>query len=860
MATFSVTAAANWTDAAFATRAGVDTYNFSVGAVLTINSDTRYGPNCATTTGVVGPINWTTAGPSTLLIDGKSVRLIPFSAGSGTVPAAGSTISQGAVSAELLGVWSAINTAPTAAGAAMPSSGFLKVRNKAGGNFSAGALTGITATAKRSDIPGWIEVAMTTTVNYTVAYAGFLTVDGMSLNPFDADGNEIVVSGVRGQQIQLPASIGNTFRSFVEIEKTPGAGDWTIWPNAWPIQNASFATDERAKQVWIDGNGLLTIGHDGANAVGWMPPTGARIRFPNVLVVHSNTTVGLGSNTDAVTAGGTFAGGTFDLRNVQFNAYINHSNNPAISMDGVGVIRRGRVVSPLFPASIKRVCMVPCATTDHADQNKLAFILAPENGVVEDVVGCRATNDTSFTSALQVYLAGTNGIARRIRGQAFSNSVVSATSSSNGLSLILRNGSVAEDVEVVGGSAIECVDSVLRRLRFASMAYGTVTATPTKTFMGPNTTAWGASDISDVRWMIDTPNTCHPNATAQMLIGPNSRGLIVRDIGSRAAPLPRGTISPMGVIAAGASSQFSEGFKLSNVWLSDTGAAISEYNITSAIKNYIVEGGQTLAVAVRGSANGGVVRGVRTNNVVLTQSGGVVGVHWGDVFLSDTTGALCVLLNGTTADTVEQAVIVSGSPVLGNGALVMPNIGDSVEFTMAYFAQGHTALSGVTISGTASQYSFEFAADTGSGFGALQSASPANLAAVVIDPAKGVRVKLRVTKLVANNVSVNNLRVDTVSTLAAQDAIYYPLRTVTLTVNGLVTGSRVKITRQDTGALLLNAAESSGQVTLTTDYTGMVVIEARKASATPYYQPWTAVASLSNGNTTVTALQIRDDQ
>ena len=47
------------------------------------------------------------------------------------------------MSAELLGVWSAINTTPTTAGSAMPASGFIKVRNVTGGSFAAGALSGI---------------------------------------------------------------------------------------------------------------------------------------------------------------------------------------------------------------------------------------------------------------------------------------------------------------------------------------------------------------------------------------------------------------------------------------------------------------------------------------------------------------------------------------------------------------------------------------------------------------------------------------------------------------------------------------------------------------------------------------------
>ncbi len=160
MAAFTVNANANWTDAAFVTRAGNDTYTLGANVTLTIDSDTRYGPNCSATTGNVSTPTFSAAGASGIYSDGSKVRLIPFNAGSGNVPAVGATISQGAVSAELLGVWAGLSGAPTAAGAAMPASGFIKVRNKAGGDFAAGALTGIGATSKRADIVGWIEVAV----------------------------------------------------------------------------------------------------------------------------------------------------------------------------------------------------------------------------------------------------------------------------------------------------------------------------------------------------------------------------------------------------------------------------------------------------------------------------------------------------------------------------------------------------------------------------------------------------------------------------------------------------------------------------------------------------------------------------
>ncbi len=83
---------------------------------------------------------------------------------------------------------------------------------------------------------------------------------------------------------------------------------------------------------------------------------------------------------------------------------------------------------------------------------------------------------------------------------------------------------------------------------------------------------------------------------------------------------------------------------------------------------------------------------------------------------------------------------------------------------------------------------------------------------------------------------------------------------VMVTVSGLVSGSRVRISKVSDGTVLYNDAESGGTCQLSTNYFGAVTIEARKASGSPYYQPWTYVGTVVAGvGLSVTALQVRDD-
>ena len=78
-------------------------------------------------------------------------RWIPFDNGFGEVPAVGTAITQGGVSAELLGVYAQRFDPIVRAAQPMPTSGYVMVGPVTGGSFSAGALTGIPATATGPD-------------------------------------------------------------------------------------------------------------------------------------------------------------------------------------------------------------------------------------------------------------------------------------------------------------------------------------------------------------------------------------------------------------------------------------------------------------------------------------------------------------------------------------------------------------------------------------------------------------------------------------------------------------------------------------------------------------------------------------
>jgi hypothetical protein len=114
---------------------------------------------------------------------------------------------------------------------------------------------------------------------------------------------------------------------------------------------------------------------------------------------------------------------------------------------------------------------------------------------------------------------------------------------------------------------------------------------------------------------------------------------------------------------------------------------------------------------------------------------------------------------------------------------------------------------------------------------------------------KGVRV-----------VDSNGAEVPGFARMQADDGTYYsPAASYTLTVNNIVSGSRLLLRRTDTQAVIYNNIPGT---TFTHTYTHTsdipVEIVVRKATTSPYYQEWSTTTTLSNSNNTQTANQLSD--
>ena len=320
-------------------KTGNDVYNIS-GPTLVIDSHSRYGVNQATNY-PIGAITLSSTLGGKVEINSTKVRLIQYTGGSGNVPALDTDIYQGGATGKLLGVYSALNVAPTDAGAGMPATGFILIRQWNSSPYASGALSGITATSSGADRPGWLEIVGVD--------AGAITV--YRLNEFKALGDNfdflgVTTDGTRTTQYQIPtngSSIwvpgvevslsapvsatytwsggivtismpGHTFEAgdHVEINFTsgslsvkgdyevysvstesfnfdlPGSGtggnctvtEYEFYPSAGTqtALDTKIATDSiRGRWCWITTTGLVSFGYDGTNTSGGYCPPSGRL-------------------------------------------------------------------------------------------------------------------------------------------------------------------------------------------------------------------------------------------------------------------------------------------------------------------------------------------------------------------------------------------------------------------------------------------------------------------------------------------------------------------------------------------------------------------------------------------------------
>lgn len=774
--------------------ATLDTYTISNGTTLLIDTDTYQCANHSAAFGSVDTVSFSGTGGK-LRIDGTNVRVIAYTGGTGNVPAVGTAITQGGVSATLLGVWSGWQAEPTAAGAAMPATGFIKVKNKTGGNFAAGALGDIGATAGGADVVGWIEVRGADTATITVPRIGTFEVVG--------DWFELgTTNGARNQIIPCPTTATNT-ATFpgVQIETAPGSGVYEWFPCAGQISGTGIRTaGVESKHVWAITTGIR-IGFDGTNNVGFLPPSGCRVRIPNVILTCCTRTVSgsgprvlpnstLATRQEWVTTGA----GTITITRA-----VSNWNNTWAQPYNVTLLDSAFADTINISEQATALSINNCAVSPTAAQINTALSLTScfAGGTVANSKFVRVSLATSGS-----YIAATNYVTGVTFSANYLCSLTNRANATTGAWTATQAVDCNFNTQTLCGGRllmVGCVRPTVTALAYIDGWTGT-TGTGNPMSAVDATTATTGLTVDGVT----LPTTNNHPYTALVSFAASYDG-VVKNIGSRSSALNLGSANQTGVIINSGGNNAN--IKVKRVYTANTRTGLHTFvNSDDRILLESVYGdfADTTALAALNAASKGCgVTSATTGQV------SVYGTHWIDEFTSNTVGRIVALMNEPTALSGSQAQITSGTPSYNSsGQIALTVVGQQITMEMPYFALGHTAAANLapTLTGTnTGNVTVEFQYDKGAGYnGTWLLANQTNWNSVgAITPSVGIKVKLRVTCATANAGNLlTQVRFDTVSTLAAQTDNLYPISVNTVTFTGLPAGTDAVVRNAGTETVL----------------------------------------------------------
>lgn len=792
------------------TNATLDTYTISNNTTFVIRTDSYACSNHSTAFGSLDNVSYSGLGGK-LKFDPTYTRQISYTGGSGTVPAYGTTISQGGVSGVFLGVWADWQSQVTVPGSAMPASGYMKLGGITGGSFAAGALTGITATCSGADSQSWIEVLAPDTAVINLSQVLEIRTDATTW--FDLG----TTNGSAGQIIPCPTTGSNagTFPA-VWIETSAGSGVYDRYASVGSkAASAVNRTTSDLKWFWSTTSGIR-LGHDGTNAAGYTPPTGCNVRIPAVILNCCTRTAGGSGNRVVPSATlttrqelSTIAGGVINLRGVCVSWYCNFDTCAEVNLTDVAAADKIIIRNTVAPYAVSNLVI---ASTQAQVQNPALLVNYNLNGGTmtdsaiwrynnngsggDSAVNCNGNKNITFTNCEAGFF--TERALSTIHGFSFTSS---------GLDNKLIN------CTVIGGMA-NFQNQTRPECDNLTFYNGAITTTTTS-----------ANSISAVQFIdcespimdgITIPNGNYGPWNNLLLFARCLNGKF-RNFGTYASPIAL-TITRH----IFGSSNGSSGCKFQRMYA--TGTVTKTYEIFNTDTDLTIE-------HVHGDDADATTTSAQTVKTKSCRFAGSTsgqsvanGSHWLTRFESDTVGKLEIQGNKPTAATASEHYTTAGAPIYdGNGRVYLTALNDAVVWELPYFALGYTAFTNSTPSvvganvassgnGVWGNHLLEFQIDTGSGWnGSWLTLTGANLSGQTISPSSGFKIKVRATCTTGSTSNqITNIRIAMDTTSSAQSTNLYPLDIHTLSINGLVSGTDIIIYEAGTFNILKQVDNNSG--------------------------------------------------
>lgn len=817
MAAFALTADTNID--ALTGKAGGDTYTTD-GFILTIDQDSRVGTNQSTSASL-GSITVNATKGGKCIIDGTAVWMIPYTGGSGNVPAWNTAITQAGQSGsgKLIGVHSALTAASTATGSAMPASGYLRVKQKTG-TYAAGALTGITATASNAGDVGWLEIVGDEAATVNANRLGEFKVLGAWFNVGTTNGSS-------NQTMQIPNNGLLRYAAGVFIETSAGSGTYEFWPNAGTTTTTGTEAT-RGKVVWIDANGLVRIGNSGAATNGYTPVTGLKVVVGNVFLENCTTAARtanvipnatLATRYDFTCTGGGVVimdkcnsawYGSFaqpyavTLTNAGFVDAINISEcATALTWSNVGVGNKPTTALLVSPLTMS-LCFAGGTLTDCVWARVSQAASGAHINTLTDISGFTFVRDTIRANTIRGNATTYSINGTRIVNCTWTNPVV-----------------IQGQMYFVQSSEINITNEI-----YCDAVSGTTVITYASYIW---TLGSSCSNFMFSGLTFPVTNT-HPYTALLNLAGAGSTvagvsGIKMRNIGTYAAPLTLGSANACGLIALFGVAGAIADIKIQRVYTSNTRTGqLTSDNSTTRVTFENVFGDYADAADVANIL--GFYRKGIGGVPALTAQTSVYGTHWFDCHTSTTAGRLGILMNEASSLTTAQITLSGGSAFTSAGGLYMPTVGQITTFENPAYVIGHTGFQNsalVMAGGTATNYTYRYQINKndGAGYSAWSASKTSTTlgtalnAETGIDAKKGLKLKLEITTGTTNTAAITSVYLLTTSTTTTQ-AYQYPLDPVTVKVTAknaadasVVTGAHIFLIASSGGSLPAGAAVTS---------------------------------------------------
>ena len=576
----------------------------------------------------------------------------------------------------------------------------------------------------------------------------------------------------------------------------PGSGVYEWYPTAHATlggaiwTTANLTTDARAKFVESSGNGVVRIGTDGTNNIGYLPASGCKVRIPNIFIRTVATASRAVNQVPGAVTRGNLSGGNYNAKFLHADLALPNSStiSPKVNFQYCTFENLLNIVLNSVPCTIDSCCI---GGFTFGASTKSTFVNASNVTLSNSkIVGSMYSIGTfNINNSDNITVTNSEFINAKSRNAAAYPFYVQSSSNITATNCKLKGGGC----NITSG----CSNITFTNTDFVDRLEGaTTTANGISVFLISSTTNSMIDGITFGEGGTLTNTHCYGNiVSTQSGVTENIK---VRNFGTRSAPLNTGSANlPQGIVAP---SNTDKNWKIQRLFV--TGVRLFNISMSSIYSHP----GWLIEDVYSGSSSGWPLNGTdcvirKANNVQSNITGRVRGINFFDSFSSDTAGSV-YWFAGIPTETSSGYLTQSIAPSQGSGfinssgSISLDTQGDYIIFESPYWIKGHTAFANLSpnYTGTWTGISAQYDLDTGSGFsGTWKTLNAANLKTETISPS-GFKMRLKFTQSGTGNTgsALQTVKIDTVSTLAAQTGNMFPLDTNTLSFTGLATGSEVR--------------------------------------------------------------------